>query len=103
MMVDLPAPFWPMRACTSPRATVKFASRSAGTPRNCLLMPCMDSRSGGRSATQSLPLPMVGPTGARAVASGPGGVVVGDRSVGLGDVVGRVVLGEQLVLVDDQR
>src|SRR4051794_27832155 len=103
MSVDLPAPFCPIRACTSPRATSNRASRNAGTPRNCLLMPCMESRSSGRSATDgpsflgrtTVPMPAApGPTGARCCRCG---------SVGLVDVVGGVVLGEQLVGVDDQR
>src|SRR4051794_4145865 len=53
-MVDLPAPFCPISACTSPRDTSNRASRSADTPRNCLLMPRIDSRSVERSVTQSL-------------------------------------------------
>src|SRR3954453_11202899 len=49
--VDLPAPFCPISACTSPRATSKSASSSAGDPRNRLVMPRIDSRGDGPSAT----------------------------------------------------
>src|SRR3954466_7890088 len=122
MSVDLPAPFCPIRACTSPRATSKRASRSAGTPRNCLLMPCIESSGAGGSATDGPSLPEDGapstvPTehARETVAAGPGQGPVrqhraaqrpgaaGAGSVGRVDVVGRVVLGEQLVGVDDQR
>src|SRR4051794_36486764 len=103
--VDLPAPFCPIRACTSPRATSKRASRSAGTPRNCLLMPCIESRGAGRSATVAFFPEDGAPNRARAGSTGPnrGSGAAGRSSVGLADVVGRVVLGEQLVGVDDQR
>src|SRR3954452_13767479 len=42
--VDLPAPFWPMSACTSPRRTSKAASRRAGTPLKALLIRVIDSK-----------------------------------------------------------
>src|SRR4051812_4884539 len=42
--VDLPAPFWPMSACTSPRRTSKPASRRAGTPLKALLIRVIDSK-----------------------------------------------------------
>src|SRR3954463_10382493 len=42
--VDLPAPFCPMRACTSPRRTSKAASRRAGTPLKALLIRVIDNR-----------------------------------------------------------
>src|SRR3954447_5924603 len=42
--VDLPAPFCPISACTSPRRTSNEASRRAGTPLNALLMPLIARR-----------------------------------------------------------
>src|SRR5215211_6408060 len=71
--VDLPAPFWPMTACTSPRPTASEAPSRARTPGKALLIPSI-WRSGA-------------------------GALIG--SVGGGDVllgVGRV---EELVGVDD--
>src|SRR4029453_16487188 len=73
MRVDLPAPFWPMTAWTSPRPTVSGASSRARPPGKALLIPSIWRRGGG--------------------------AVIG--SVGGGDVllgVGRV---EELVGVDD--
>src|SRR3954471_20996416 len=58
--VDLPAPFCPISACTSPRATSRWASVSAATPRNALLTPCIDNRGGGPSATAELPFSGLG-------------------------------------------
>src|ERR1700721_3509002 len=49
IMVDLPAPFWPISACTSPAATLRFALRRAGTPPKLIWMSCI-SRSGERPA-----------------------------------------------------
>src|SRR3954464_9370465 len=98
--VDLPAPFCPISACTSPRATSKCASRSAATPTNALLIPRMDSRGVEPSANEEPPSRSMGRRGPRPP-SDPGGVV-GGGSVRLVDVLGRVVLGEQLVGVDDQ-
>ena len=37
--VDLPAPFWPSRQCTSPERTARSIPSSARTPGNCLTMP----------------------------------------------------------------
>ena len=37
--VDLPAPFWPSRQCTSPGATSRSTPSSARTPGNSLTMP----------------------------------------------------------------
>ncbi len=37
--VDLPAPFWPSRQCTSPAATSRSTPSRARTPGNCLTMP----------------------------------------------------------------
>src|SRR5690349_8476722 len=39
MRVDLPAPFSPMSACTSPASSSKETSLSAGTPRKLLEIP----------------------------------------------------------------
>ena len=44
-MVDLPAPFWPISAMTSPGSTSSEAPTSAGTPENRFSTPRMD-RSG---------------------------------------------------------
>src|SRR3982751_6416117 len=46
--VDLPAPFWPMSARTSPRPTDRLAAESAGTPANALSVPGIE-RSGARA------------------------------------------------------
>src|SRR5579859_3526288 len=42
-MVDLPAPFWPISACTSPAATLRLALRNAGTPPKLMPMSCISS------------------------------------------------------------
>ena len=47
-MVDLPAPFWPTSAWTSPRAIARLAPTSAGTPEKLLSIPSM-RRSGDGS------------------------------------------------------
>src|SRR5262245_59867159 len=47
--VDLPAPFSPSSACTSPRARSKLTSSLARTPGNCFTMPRI-SRTVGASA-----------------------------------------------------
>src|SRR5882672_5546474 len=41
--VDLPAPFWPITACTSPGHSRSRASCNACTPTNDLSMPCISS------------------------------------------------------------
>src|SRR6185295_14724050 len=46
--VDLPAPFSPSRACTSPRRRSKSMWSFASTPGNCLVIP-RSSRTGGSS------------------------------------------------------
>src|SRR4051794_542747 len=104
MMVDLPAPFCPISACTSPWATSNRASCSADTPRNCLLMPCIDSRGVAWSATETPFFPAVRSPRARpTTGAGPEQTGAGSGSVGLVDVGGGVVLREQLVCIDDQR
>jgi len=37
--VDLPAPFWPIRQCTSPARTSRSTPSRARTPGNSLTMP----------------------------------------------------------------
>src|SRR5580698_6502308 len=69
-MVDLPAPFWPISACTSPAATLRFALRRAGTPPKLIWMSCI-SRSGERPA-------------------------LGDGGVGLPDCVTSILLLQML-------
>src|SRR6266550_7455370 len=46
--VDLPAPFSPRRACTSPRRRSKSMWSLASTPGNCFVIP-RSSRTGGSS------------------------------------------------------
>src|SRR4029450_9915454 len=75
MRVDLPAPFWPMTAWTSPRPTVSEASSRARTPGKALVIPSIWRR------------------GAGAVMGSVGG---GDVLLGVGGV-------EELVGVDDLR
>ena len=43
-MVDLPAPFWPISAWTSPAATSSVAALRAGMPPNALLIARIDRR-----------------------------------------------------------
>src|ERR1700761_2289551 len=43
-MVDLPAPFWPISAWTSPTATSSVAALKAGMPPNALLIARIDRR-----------------------------------------------------------
>ena len=43
-MVDLPAPFWPISAWTSPAATSSVAALKAGMPPNALLIARIDRR-----------------------------------------------------------
>src|SRR4051794_27037298 len=96
--VDLPAPFCPISACTSPGATSKRTSRNAGAPRNDLLMPCIESRSSGRSATDGPSfLGDEPPCPCRQHRALQRARCCRCGSVGLVDVVGGVVLGEQLV------
>src|SRR3954451_12757708 len=60
MSVDLPAPFCPMRAWTSPRRTSNVASRSAGTPLKALLISVIDNRTSSPAIAPpfpSVPLP----------------------------------------------
>src|SRR5919107_2214313 len=100
--VDLPAPFSPTRAWTSPVRTVMSALRMARTAPNRLETPRTDSRSGGA------PVPDRG-EGAASVAPVAGGsLIVSSRSAVTGGegrggpalpgssvvVVGRVVLGD---------
>src|SRR5689334_17134188 len=42
--VDLPAPFWPSRQCTSPALTSRSTPSSARTPGNCLTIPRITRR-----------------------------------------------------------
>ena len=80
--VDLPAPFWPISACTSPGCDARCRRRrSAGTPANDLSMPCI--RSKGASAI-ALVSTGVGAerAGGRFLAAGPdAGCSVGARDV----------------------
>ena len=41
MRVDLPDPFWPTRACTSPAATSMSTASRASVPGKALVMPLM--------------------------------------------------------------
>src|SRR3954447_9917279 len=50
--VDLPAPFCPMRACTSAGAITSRAWRKAGTPPKALSTPCISSS--GADATSAV-------------------------------------------------
>jgi hypothetical protein len=50
MSVVFPAPFSPIRACTSPAPTVSSTDRSTGTPKNALLISCIESSGGSVSA-----------------------------------------------------
>jgi hypothetical protein len=54
--VDLPAPFSPQSAWTSPCAQPKLTSSSARTPENVLLMFSISKANGARS-TRSLQFP----------------------------------------------
>src|SRR5690625_7076981 len=51
IMVDLPAPFSPSRACTSPALTRRLASLSACVPPKLLVMPDIDSNASGESVS----------------------------------------------------
>src|SRR4051812_16424810 len=53
MRVDLPEPFWPTSAWTSPLRTSKSTPSSAFVPGNVLLRPRI-SRTGGLAAISSL-------------------------------------------------
>jgi hypothetical protein len=44
IIVDLPAPFWPISAWTSPGATSSEAAESAGMPPNALLIARIESK-----------------------------------------------------------
>src|ERR687896_784923 len=46
MSVDLPAPFWPSRQCTSPARTSRSTPSSARTPGKDLTTPCTSSNGG---------------------------------------------------------
>src|SRR3954453_7046190 len=45
--VDLPAPFSPSRACTSPGSSSSRTSSRASTPGNCLQIPATSSTGAG--------------------------------------------------------
>src|SRR5688572_11457713 len=51
--VDLPAPFWPRRQCTSPARTSRSTPSRARTPGNVLTMPCISSRGAPPVAVRS--------------------------------------------------
>jgi hypothetical protein len=57
--VDLPAPFWPMSAITSPASTSSDAPISAGIPAN-FLSTALAERSGMRGDLRSCERPPVG-------------------------------------------
>ena len=88
-MVDLPAPFWPTSAITSP-AAFPVRARERGTPLNDFAMACI-SRSGA---------PAIGRTRLRA-STGPARAVAGpgvEGTVSAGELV-RVGGVEELVVV----
>src|SRR4051812_24635749 len=108
MSVDLPAPFWPISACTSPRPTSRRASTSAGTPTKLLSMPRIDRiGSCGRSVTGAVNGTLAAVVSAP---SWPAGEVISSPAgrpavllVRLRDVLRGVRLVEQLIAVHDQR
>ena len=90
--VDLPAPFSPTTACTSPGRTTRSTSRLATTPGNRLPMPCEHHDGLGHAVSSCCGSGRRGPDPARA-GSGP---------VGCYGVVGTVIspdddLGLELV------
>src|SRR4051794_28473196 len=103
--VDLPAPFSPTRAWTSPTWTVMSAVRMARTAPNRLETPRTDSRSAAAPGPEgeegvasvapvaggSLIVSSFGPRRAGEGRGGPGGPALPGGSV---VVVGRVVLGD---------
>src|SRR4029450_7184074 len=77
MRVDLPAPFSPTSACTSPERTSKSTPRSAWTPPSPLRMPVRrNSPSGSVTAFPAFACPE-----ARGHRMGPAAAGVGGRSV----------------------
>ena len=52
--VDLPAPFWPSRQCTSPARTSRSTPSRARTPGNVLTMPCISSSGVGGGVRPSV-------------------------------------------------
>src|SRR5215472_4462658 len=65
--VDLPAPFSPSSACTSPRRTSSDTSSLATTPGNSLRMP----RISRTSSSLTLTVAMLSPVGGRAKSNSP--------------------------------
>src|SRR3954453_8777314 len=99
MRVDLPAPFCPMRACTSPRRTSKLAFRRAGTPLKALSTPVMDSRTSSPAIAPPSRLSLAdGTTGCRGRRGGP--AAASERSEGGVEQLGRVLGVEEAVGVD---
>src|SRR5215211_9430435 len=84
--VDLPAPFWPMTACTSPRPTVSEASSRARTPGKALLIPSIRRRGAGA---------VIGSVGGGDVLLGVGRVeeLVGVDYLGRDRLAGRIRQG----------
>src|SRR3954470_21874938 len=60
--VDLPAPFWPSRQCTSPGRTSRSTPSRARTPGNDLVMPFMVS-SGVSGAESAMAVPLAAGAG----------------------------------------
>src|SRR6478736_2286406 len=91
MRVDLPAPFSPQSACTSPRRTRRWMSSFATTPGNRLVIP---------TSSTAYPPPSCTPTSCTAVDSAmpSPGALVGSR--------GRLPLrraGHRDLAADDRR
>src|SRR5215217_7521500 len=84
--VDLPAPFWPMTAWTSPRPTVSEAPSRARTPGKALLIPSIWRRGAGA---------LIGSVGRGQVLLGVGGVeeLVGVDDLGGDRLPGRIGQG----------
>src|SRR5438876_3486154 len=103
MSVDFPAPFWPTRACTSPRETWSSASTSAFTPRKRFVMPVIDSTGEERAAVA--PPETEAADGVSAGRSSPRFIstpsVMRRGSIRLCDVRLGVLAVEELVGVDD--
>src|SRR6266478_9852818 len=51
--VDLPAPFWPARTCTSPRRIARSTRSNASTPGNRFVVPWNSMMSGGAALPRS--------------------------------------------------
>src|SRR5689334_18922875 len=108
MSVDLPAPFSPMRVCTSPGRSVRSTPSSAFTPGNSTVMPRSSATGAGVAPASAEARTMVssvmrasfrGTAGDRTHPVPGGGVF----SVGAGvQDLGGLLLREGLVL-DDRR